>query len=132
MNQAKQISAWVVSNEGQTAWLAVSNQSESPVYEVILTLVAFQGAGDSIGINTPDEFRAYLSVLPTGKYYAKTMGNRGMMFHASVAISFIDSSGVNWLREGDGSLYKINQKPVEYYNLSRPLIWDYPLEKMKI
>ncbi len=130
--QAMKIASWVVYNEGQTAWIAISNQSESPVYEVILTLVAFQGAGDSIGINTSDDFRAYLSVLPPGKYYAKTMGHRGMMFHASAAVAFIDNSGVNWLRDGNGNLSKINKKPVEYYNLSRPLSWDYPLENMVV
>lgn len=128
--QAKNISAWVVSNEGQEAWLAVSNQSESPVYEAILTLVAFQGTGDSVGIDTGSDFRAFLSVLPPGKYYAKTMGNRGMMFHASAAIAFTDNSGTNWLRDGNGLLQKIDKKPVEYYNLSRPLSWDYPLEKV--
>ena len=129
-SQAKNVSAWVVSNEGLSTWLAVSNQSESPVYEVIVSLVAFQGAGDLIGKTIPNDHRACLSVLPPGVSYVKTIGHRGMMFHASAAIAFIDNVGTNWIREGNGSLYKIDSKPVEYYDISRPLIWDYPLEKI--
>lgn len=128
--QAKNISSWIISNEGQTAWLAISNQSKSPVYEVILTLVAFQGAGDPTGKTLGDEFRVFLSVLPPGKYYAKTMGHHGMMFHPAVKIVFTDNLGTNWAREGDGSLHKIYRKPMEYYNLSRPITWDYPLDKL--
>lgn len=128
--QAKDITAWVVSNNGVNAWLAVSNQSKNPIYEVILTLVAFQGAGSIDGKGVPIDFREFLSVVPPGLYYAHTHGNSGMSFHPSAHVAFTDSYGNNWARDGKGQLKEINQSPVEYFELPRPLGWSFPLEKI--
>lgn len=132
-SQAEKISSWIVlKSEGERAFIAVSNQSRSPVYEVILLMVPFQGAGDPTGKNIPDEYRAFLSVVPPGKYYSKIGdGWGGMSFHPSSSVAFIDASGTNWVREGDGRLHKIDLKPMEYYNIPRPISWGHPLDEPK-
>lgn len=138
--QAKNISAWVISNagDGGEAWLAISNQSESPVYGVITSLVSFSDTSKGTqneeleGLHVPYEYHALSSVLPPGKYYVKTAGHLGMNFRASAEIAFIDNSGINWIRNGDGSLKKIDRKPLDYYDLSRPPGWEYPQETMPL
>lgn len=129
--QAKNISAWVVSNTGLEAWLAISNQSRNPIYEVILTLVPFEGSGDPDGKTTPNNFRALLSVVPPGQYYARTDGHTGMHFHPSVNVAFTDNSGNNWMRSGRGLLSEIHVKPTEYFSLPRPMSWSYPSKKIR-
>jgi len=128
--QAKNVTAWVVSNVGQEAWLAISNQSKNPIYEVILTLVPFEGAGDPTGKATLINFRAFLSVVPPGLYYARTDGNTGMHFHASASAAFTDSVGASWIRDGRGKLEEIKKLPTDYFGLPRPLSWTYPVAKI--
>jgi hypothetical protein len=128
--QAGKITSWVLDNNGQTAWHVISNQSENPIYEVIVSLVAFQGAGDAIGKTTPINFRRFLSVVPPGTYYVKTDGHSGMSFHPSSCVAFTDTQGVSWLRKGDGGLVELGtQKPMEFYDVPRPIGWELPNKK---
>lgn len=124
--QAEKVTSWIISNNGQTAWHTITNQSKNPIYEVIVSLVAFQGAGDMVGKVSPIVFKEFLSAIPPGTYYAKTAGNTGMSFHPSSCIAFVDSNGTSWLRKGDGSLEEIAQKPIEYYGIPRPIGWGLP------
>lgn len=128
-DQAKNISAWIGPiNDRCMATFITLNRSESPVYEVIVSLVAVQGAAFSDGLETPYEYRGFLSVLPPGEQsVGSVMADGGMGLHFGVEIAFTDSSGVSWVRKSDGSLNKINTRAVEYYGLSRPLTWEYPV-----
>jgi hypothetical protein len=131
-SQAEKITAWVVKNNGQHATICVWNKSEKPIYEVIVCLVAFQGAGDPSGITTPNDFKAFLSVAPPGKSYLATRGHSGMSFHPTAKVVFVDSSGLNWSREGNGRLNRIHIRPVEYFKLHRPLGWELPSENIPV
>lgn len=129
MEQAKSISAWIGPMTGDvTTKFTVSNKSESPVYEVVASLVSVQGAAYSSGLETPLESRAFLSILPPGCQQIgwNILIDGGMGLHFGVEIAFTDCCGINWVRKCDGSLIKISDKAVEYYGLSRPLIWEYP------
>lgn len=128
--QARDITAWVVSKNGQEAWLAISNQSKNPIYEVILTLVAFQDAASIDGTGKPDDFRAFLSVVPPGLYFASVHGHSGMGFHPSALVAFSDSNGSSWVRDGRGRLKEIHQTPVDYFDLHQPLGWSFALPKI--
>jgi len=133
-NQAEKISTWIISKRNnEYAFGNISNQSKTPIYEVIITLVPFQGSGDLTGKNTPEIYREFFSVIPPGHYYIKIKnGWSGMSFHPNLSVAFIDAAGINWKREGDGYLHKINSKPPEYYNISRPLSWEFPSEMSDI
>jgi hypothetical protein len=129
-NQADNVTAWVVTNNGRFAWLAVQNQSKNPIYEVIVTLVPFQGSGDPSGKTTPMEFRGFISVVPPGISYVNTAGHSGMSFHPAANVVFTDGNANNWVREGNGSLNKIGLKPMEYYAIPRPIGWQLPIHDL--
>lgn len=128
ITQSKDISAWIgPSDEDFMTTMTVSNRSDSPVYEVVVSLVAVQGAAFCDGLETPIEYRGFLSTLPPGKQnVGRVHLDGGMGLHFGVEVAFTDSRGVNWVRKCDGSLNRIYNKAVEYYGLSRPLTWEYP------
>jgi len=122
--QAELISAWVAKEEGggKTAWIAILNSSQEPVYEVIASIAPIQGAGDRTGKGTQPHFRGFLSVVPPGRYYVRVDGGyRGMSFQPGVAVAFTDKAGVPWNRDALGLLGEISERPPEFLGLSRPL-----------
>ena len=128
--QAKKISAWIFKEEeDSSAWIAIYNESDFPVSKMILSTVNTQIKASS-GLDTPDEFRAFLSLIPPGKYYTRLQVHHGMNFLSGIEIAFIDKNGENWIRNGDGILNKINESPVQYYNLPSPISWEIPNEKI--
>lgn len=130
--QAEHISAWVDNedwqNRGPIAQIAVLNQSKEPIYQVIVSIVAFQGAGPSSGIETQDEFLGFLSIIPPKSKVTVEVngGYHGMSFHPAVEVAFIDRNGQTWIRKGNGDLMQINHDPTDYYHLPRPLSWQLP------
>ncbi|HSW66341.1 MAG TPA: hypothetical protein VLI54_04370 [Bacillota bacterium] len=123
--QANSVTSWVVSNNGRTAWHAIKNSSDNPVYEVIVSLVSFTGGNENASL----EYKALVSVVPPGTYYVRTHGNTGMHFHPGSEIAFKDVRGKSWLRKGDGSLKGISQAPPRHYGLSFPIGWTQPNSK---
>ena len=118
--QAERISAYVAKEKGYKAQIEVLNSSFEPIYEAIISLVAFQGAQSTHHI-------AFLSVVPPGKYFVSIDANyHGMSFHPSIEIAFTDARGKNWVRFGRGELRQIGQSSTDYYHLSRPLTWTLP------
>jgi hypothetical protein len=125
--QASLVSGWISKELDGKAWVALHNESESPVYEVICCVVPFQGAGDPTGIKTPPEFRGFLSYLPKGTFYVSVDGRyRGMNFHPSILVVFTDGNGMHWLRDGFGKLKMINESATDYFKLHRPQGWELP------
>lgn len=127
--QADLVSAWIAKEEDVYAWIAVSNQSNLPVYKVILSTVNIQGKAAS-GIESPNDHRALLSVAPPGKWYTKLLIQRGMSFIPGVELAFMDNKGQYWVRTGDGILRAIHQPSYEYYNLTMPVSWEYPKDSI--
>lgn len=118
--QAEHITAYISKEKDYKAEIVVSNLSPEPVYEFIVHIVAFQGAGMKRNV-------ALLSVVPPGKSYITTEANyHGMSFHPSVEIAFRDINGRNWLRSGRGELQEIYKSPTDYYKFPRPLSWTLP------
>ena len=123
--QASEVSAWFYSAEGEWVWAALLNASQAPVYEVIVMLAAFQGAGPAVG--SLSQFRSFLSVLPPGSFYVSMpWGGHGMGLHFGFEISFTDAAGQHWVRHVDGKLQRINTSSVDHYGFHRPLPWTYP------
>ncbi len=119
--QAELISAFIAKEVQYKAWVTILNLSTEPVYEVIVSIVAFQGADRGA------KHIAFLSVVPPGSTPVVTDADyHGMCFHPSIEIVFSDVKGKNWVRSGRGELTEISQSPVDYYKLSRPLGWQLP------
>src|SRR5690348_3316891 len=93
--QAEGVFAWINEEQDGTPTVLVLNQSAGPVFEVILSIVAYQGAGARDGRETPMQFRSYLSVAPPGLYSVSMQrGYRGMSFHPAIEAAFRDGAGV--------------------------------------
>lgn len=124
--QANQISVWLLEEDvdGQ-GWITISNQSDSPVYKMIISVVDVQ-RNASDGRLTPDSLRTYLSVIPPGKSYKKIEVHHGMSFETGLEIAFEDINKNYWIRSGDGILKKIDKPPFIYYSLLLPLSWEKP------
>jgi hypothetical protein len=140
--QARKISAWVAKEESSktkgrppVAWIAVLNDSNEPVYEVIATIVRFphlpQRDGTQEGQGVPLDFRGFLSVVPPGKSYVSVSGGyRGMHFQPAVEVAFKDSNGKPWLRTRSGGCFKLKQGPIEFYKFQPPMSWQLPKQEI--
>ena len=137
--QAKTISAWIAKEtppkaqgEGPAAWIAISNSSNEPIYEVVVTIVKFpHGKGvDTLddGKNVPVEFRAFVSSVPPGISYASVSGAyRGMHFQPAVETAFKDKNGNYWVRGKGGSTFALDKDPVLHYGFHHPMSWALPI-----
>lgn len=133
--QADLLSAWIAWQDDEspnlTNWIAVQNSSNEPIYELILSVVAFQGAGDT-GEDGPPFLHpahcAFLSVAPPGLCYV-TMGGgySGMGFHPSIEVAFTDRSGKHWKRTGRGRIVQLDVPAPDYYDVPLPLPWALPM-----
>lgn len=130
-SQADKISAWITEEveENDLAWVTILNESNKPVTKLIISTVNIQNKPTS-GRETPDDHRCYIGLLPPGKYFARLLTHRGMNFLSGVELSFIDSSGQTWIRQGDGELLAINKSPEQYYNLDLPISWEVPMNNI--
>jgi len=126
-SQAEHISAYIAKEVEYKAWITILNLSSEPIYEVIVSIVAFQGA------NPGPKHIAFLSVVPPGKAHVVTDADyHGMSFHPSIEIAFKDVRGKSWVRSGSGDLTEISQSPVDYYKLQRPLGWQLPEQEQTL
>lgn len=126
-SQAEHISAYIAKEVQYKAQITILNLSTEPVYEVIVSIVAIQGAGGRA------KHIAFLSVVPPGKAHVVTDADyHGMHFHPSIEIAFKDVRGKSWVRSGRGDLTEISQPPVDYYKLSRPLGWQLPEQEQAL
>jgi hypothetical protein len=127
--QAEHVSAWVdheIANGVHTV-IAISNRSNEPIYQVIVSIVAFRGAGPTYQGNLTNHFRGFASVAPPGEVFLKVDGGyHGMGFRPSVEIAFADRSNRYWVRKGQGELTSISKDPASYYELTEPLDWQLP------
>lgn len=106
----------------------LSNKSESPVYNVVITCVGIQGNGPKPNgeLAGPDyECRSYISVLPPGSWSTllPTHG-RGMGIVLGSEIAFTDARGTSWIRRANGHLETIDTSPINFYGISLPIPWE--------
>lgn len=107
--------------------VTLRNESESPVYNVIVTCVGISGAGPfSKGEeNRPDyPCRICIGTLPPGTWHAWLPTNgSGMGVRTAPEIAFTDSNEISWIRRSNGRLEEIASEPATLYNLPLPLSW---------
>lgn len=117
-------------NDKRFVWrsVALRNESEAPVYNVIVTCVGFQGAGPPRkGEENRSDYpcRTCVGTLPPGFWFA-WLPTRGSGMHVVTAteIAFTDANGISWVRRGNGNLEEIDLDPVLFYRLGLPVEWS--------
>lgn len=136
-HQAALISVWYEKDQGRNdqpknnrfVWqlVALRNESESPVYDMIVTCVGISGAGPlSKGEENRPDFpcRICVGTLPPGLWYTwlPTEGS-GMHVRTAPEAAFTDANGISWVRRGNGKLEKAALEPAAFYKLPLPLEW---------
>ena len=113
------------SGNGQTSFY-LANNSQEPVYSVVVGLVFVQGAGphaleDMIDLNKKQYGRAgpitTVNILPGGLYRVLVAGtgwHRILSGRAGVEIAFTDRAGFHWIRRATGELQELTKPPLEY------------------
>jgi len=102
------------------------------VYEVIVSIAAFQGPSSSRPIKASRQYASFLSVVPPGKSFTSVDGSyHEIAFHPAIEIAFRDVRGKNWLRSGRGALKDIGKSPMDYYKFLRPLNWKLPVHEQE-
>lgn len=135
--QPSRISAWYEGGRNRTGqpednrfvwqFVVLRNESESPVYDAIVTCVGISGAGPSFkGEDNRPVFsnRVCVGTLPPGAWYIwlPTEGH-GMGVRTAPETAFTDANGTSWVRRGNGRLEEIPMEPASFYRLSLPLPW---------
>jgi len=127
--QAERISAFIVKETPAKTTIALLNLSQEPIYEVIVSISAFQGPAD-MNHRVNRQYTSFLSVVPPGKSFTFVDGRYNeLSFHPAIEVAFKDVKGKNWVRTGRGALKEIGKSPVEYYKLHRPLTWELPVHE---
>lgn len=115
--------------DNRFAWrsVALRNESESPVYNVIITCVGFQGAGPfHNGEDNEGDYpyRRCIGTLPPGLWFTwLPTGGSGMHIVTATEVAFTDANGLSWVRRGNGKLEEIESDPTSFYNLPLPIEW---------
>ena len=123
---ASQVGAWYAGMtggpDGGTDLVGLSNASQLPVYEVVVTMVLVRGAGPREGTQIPgDDYssRARIDVVPPGEWRVDlgAVGWRGMHAHPGIEIAFRDAEGRGWKRLSTGRLEPIGEAPLDHYGM---------------
>lgn len=131
-SQATLVSGWPegekVTNNAYITATVLLNNSDEPVYEVVVSLVLVQGAGPRRGEDLDStHHRPVLSILPPGKWVVEVSGKGfGMGLRPGIEIAFTDRRGHHWIRRTDGTLQEITKNAVDYYALGRPQSYSVP------
>lgn len=107
--------------------ILIRNENLTPIYDVVITVVGFHGAGPSEhGEDNGGNygFRVILPQLATGLWgtWIDT-GGGGMGVICTLEVSFRDGAGRSWIRRGNGELVEIKKDPLEYYSILLPVSW---------
>ena len=135
-SQAEGVSCWFeggpeesrpIDNRYVWQYVVLQNESESPVYDAIVSCVGVQGAGPAArGEESAGDYpcRRLVGVLPPGEWgtWLPTFG-QGMSVILGSEIAFRDARGVSWVRRGNGMLEEIQMDPVGFYRVGLPCAW---------
>lgn len=121
--QANNISAWIGSRK-KGCNITLMNNTSTPVYNVVITIVFVQGTGPKDGKSVPSSWRyRYISpILPPEQHscFIDFAGVYGMHARFGVEIAFTDCLNRNWVRSAQGKLIQIKCSPYTYYSLCAP------------
>jgi hypothetical protein len=121
--QAELISSWIVKKSRDLICIAVFNNSQQPIYQIIVSEVRIGQTGDSIGV-IPEGGQVHITIAPPGLGYIKIpYFAPGMHHQLGVEVAFKDVAGRNWVRLPDGGLTQIEKSPLEYYDIAIPTDW---------
>ena len=134
--QAQQVSGWIAPrttspDAGESGLDAILlNNSQEPVYRVVVWLVYIQGSGPRIGEEVGDAHPpATFAVLPPGRYETLLHGwDAGMNRRAGVELAFTNAAGHHWIRRSSGQLVNLKVPPADYYDIGDPHAWFTPAE----
>ena len=135
--QPSSIAAWLERDSTGESRIAIRNDSDLPVYEVVATIVVTHGAGCCKGedLESPYQYRKMLDLIPPGLHsVAIDMGGfYGMHRHPLVEIAFVCAKGKSWVRRGDGALDELDDSPFSHYELGLPIDFHMvaPYQKMR-
>jgi len=129
-NQAVKISSWfggrILPGDERDS-LILLNRSDTPIYNVVATMVFAQGGAPRMGEDMRDlpDHRACYTVLPPGTWRAAAPGGWGGMHRMpAVEIAFTDTAGLNWVRRGSGQLMRLPAEPFDHFEVTRPIDFE--------
>lgn len=134
--QADRVAAWFEDVGSHTAPSAshsiyrsvvISNNSEAPIYDVIISCVGMYGAGPAArGENAPVDYknRVLISQINPGSWsvWLPTDGS-GMGVITTVEIAFRDACGTSWVRRGSGCIEALEGRTIDCYHIGLPPQW---------
>jgi hypothetical protein len=127
--QQNKIAAWFVETTENPEWVVeLINSTDFPVTKLILATVDIRGKPTD-GRKSPPGMRAYLRILPPGKWYTVLAGHMGMNFVPGIEMAFVDWHGRTWLKDGLGNLKQLKIDPLSYFNVAEPVSWENPLNQ---
>ena len=113
--------------------IGVLNNSDEPVYRVVIYQVLIQGAGphdgethEGVGERAAD-YRVILGVLPPGRWTVAVAGTPTVpQGRWGAKVGFTDRAGAHWIRRANGVLEEIPTGAVEYYGIPSPIDFSTP------
>ncbi|WP_454926151.1 hypothetical protein [Actinomyces oris] len=119
--QAVRITVWVLTNQKSDQKtddvIRISNQSFSPVYRFVVTVVI----NEQNGSHYPAWYRRIFTALPPGEWQLTApKGWRRMSARPGVEIAFTDAHGVHWLRNAVGHLHERPIDAIKHYGVELP------------
>lgn len=132
--QALTVSAWYGAKPDDQSGdaLIILNRSETPVYNVVVTMVFVQGAAPRRGeeyreLDHLRDHRHCLATLPPGLWTVPAPeGWAGMMRFPAAEIAFSDAAGLHWVRRSNGELVRLEVEPFEHFAIERPIGYAWP------
>jgi hypothetical protein len=127
--QAEQVTAWIDGSDANTIQVQLRNSSDQPAYELIISLVAVQGAFRKTAVDDQrtdaPQLRRLVGLVPPGETIT-TLTNRGGGMHLQLGleVAFQDAAGRFWLREGQGTLRQVDESPLQLYDIPQPASWQ--------
>lgn len=121
--QASKISCWMENGQFyriSTSLAHISNLSESPIYEVVISEDIV--SDNKSNVNTNEDYCTYIQCVPPGDYYTEVKSaERGMWKRFDASISFRDIKGKYWCRDACGNLRPLKTSSIDQRNLTRPV-----------
>lgn len=138
-HQAERIATWVGPKQYPYTEIMIQNQSNTPIYNVVVTLVMQTGAGPRTGEEVTklysdsscNDQRKIFLVIPPGLYSTEILTKWGGMGRRPGAeIAFTDARGGHWVRRLDGQLESLNDDALTTMEITIPFV-EGPLKKAK-